>query len=144
MRLEISRKADLATRALLELAASGERSKAAELAERVGTTPGFLSQVIAPLAAHGWVRSDPGPTGGYVAQVSLDDVSVLDVIEAVEGATDTTRCVLEDRACARSGSGVCALHEPWIQARAQLLAQLAGTPLSTVASPRGRARGSRP
>lgn len=138
MRLEISRKADLATRTLLELAHSGRRSKGSELAERVGTTPGFLSQVIAPLAAKGWVRSDPGPTGGYVATVDLQDVSVLDVIEAVEGATDTGRCVLEDRAC--GGGAICALHVPWTRARAQLLAELAATRLSSLADPGARIR----
>lgn len=134
MRLEVTRKTDLATRALLELARAGDRSKASDLAQRVGTTPGFLSQVISPLTARGWVRSDPGPTGGYVATVGLEDVSVLDVIEAVEGPTDTGRCVLEDRPCA--GGGTCALHVPWSQARGQLLTELAGTPLSSLPAPR--------
>lgn len=98
MRLEITRKADLATRALLALAATGERTKAAALAGRVGTTPGFLSQAMTPAVARGWVRSEPGPAGGYTAVVDPSTVSVLDVIEAVEGPTDTERCVLEDRA----------------------------------------------
>jgi DNA-binding IscR family transcriptional regulator len=65
----------------------------------------------------------------------LADVSVLDVIEAVEGQTDVARCVLEDRAC--SGGGHCALHVPWSRARAQLLDELATTPLAAV-SPRSR------
>ncbi len=144
MRLEVTRKTDLATRALLELAREGDRAKASDLASRVGTTPGFLSQVISPLAARGWVRSDPGPTGGYRATVDLDEVSVLDVIEAVEGPTDTGRCVLEDRACA--GGGTCALHVPWSQARGQLLTELAGTPLSSLAGPRPArpTKGARP
>ncbi|HEY5155589.1 MAG TPA: Rrf2 family transcriptional regulator [Acidimicrobiales bacterium] len=138
MRLEISRKADLATRTLLELARSGRRSKASELAAQVGTTPGFLSQVVAPLAAQGWVRSEPGPTGGYVATVDLDRVSVLDVIEAVEGPTDTGRCVLEDKACAIGHT--CALHVPWLQARAHLLSDLADTPLSSIGTPGAKRR----
>ena len=130
MRLEITRKADLATRALLELVDVGRRSKSSELAERLGTTPGFLSQVVAPLAAKGWVRSDPGPSGGYVATVALDEVSVLDVIEAVEGPTDTGRCVLQARTC--SGDGPCALHGAWSHARSQLLAELDGMALSAL------------
>jgi len=134
MRLEITRRADLATRALLELAALERRSKSAELAERVGTTPGFLAQAMTPLVNRGWVRSEPGPTGGYAAAIDLDEVSVLDVIEAVEGPTDTGRCVLEDRPCARDGH--CALHQPWSKARGQLLAELSRTPLSKVAKQR--------
>jgi Rrf2 family protein len=130
MRLEITRRTDLATRALLELARLDRRTKAAELAELIGTTPGFLSQAMSPLAAKGWVRSDPGPTGGYVLVADPEQLSVLDVVEAVEGPTDTGSCVLEDRPCAEGGT--CALHGAWARARAVLMMQLDGTPLSSV------------
>lgn len=128
MRLEITRRTDLATRAFLHLTERGERTKSAALAEAVGTTPGFLSQAMTPLVAAGWVRSDPGPTGGYTALADPTTVSVLDVIEAVEGPTDTGACVLEDRPC--SGASACALHRPWSAARGQLLDELGSTPLA--------------
>jgi Rrf2 family transcriptional regulator, iron-sulfur cluster assembly transcription factor len=128
MRLEITRRSDLATRALLALATAGERTKSSVLADRVGTTPGFLSQAMTPLVARGWVRSDPGPSGGYTVLVEPSALSVLDVIEAVEGPTDTGACVLEDRPCA--GGQLCALHRPWSAARAQLLDQLSNTTLA--------------
>src|SRR4051812_11261961 len=115
MRLEITRRSDLATRALSELARLGRRTKSVELAELIGTTPGFLSQAMTPLASKGWVRSEPGPSGGYLLTTDLDDVSVLDVIEAIEGPSDAGRCVLEDRPCANGGP--CALHQPWQRAR---------------------------
>lgn len=132
MRLEITRRADLATRALLALR-DGRRCKASDLADRVGTTPGFLAHAVSPLVTRGWVRSDPGPKGGYSATEAFERVTVLDVIEAVEGPTDTGRCVLEDRAC--TGSGPCALHAPWSRARGQLLAELAQTRVATLADP---------
>jgi len=115
---------------MVHLARTNSRSKSAHLAEELGTTPGFLTQVIAPLAAKGWVQSDPGPTGGYSATASLDDLTVLDIIEAVEGPTETGRCVLEDREC---GQGMCALHQPWSAARDRLLEQLGSTSLATLA-----------
>jgi Rrf2 family protein len=127
MRLEITRRSDLATRALLVLS-SGRRRKASDLAEAIGTTPGFLSQAMTPLVASGWVRSEPGPTGGYTVVADLAAVSLLDVIEAVEGETDTGRCVLEDRPCA--GAELCALHRPWSAARGRLLDELAAMPVS--------------
>lgn len=132
MRLEITRRTDLATRALLALAASGQRQKASELAETLGTSAGFLSQAMTPLVNRGWVRSEPGRSGGYTAAVSLADLSVLDVVESVEGETDQARCVLEDRTC--TGGGPCALHSAWAQARSHLLRELAETPLSTIAA----------
>jgi len=130
MRLEITRRTDLATRALLELDRLGRRAKSAELAERVGTTPGFLSQALTPVVAEGWVRSDPGPTGGYSLVADLDGISVLAVIEAVEGPTDAGRCVLEDRTC--GDGGPCALHQPWSRARSVLTEQLASSSLSSL------------
>ncbi|MCB1256086.1 MAG: Rrf2 family transcriptional regulator [Microthrixaceae bacterium] len=128
MRLEVTRKSDLATKALLELDALGRRSKAAELATLVGTTPGFLSQVLTPLVANGWVRSEPGPTGGYSVATDLANVSVLNVIEAVEGPTDSGRCSLEDKGC--SDDNPCVIHDAWSRARRQLLDDLGRIPLS--------------
>ena len=134
MRLEVTRRTDLATRALLVLALSGERRKSSELAEELDASPGVLSQAMTPLVNQGWVHSEPGRSGGYAALVSLDDLSVLDVVEAVEGQTDVTRCVLEERECA--GGGQCALHDAWAQARGHLLRDLSETPLRAIASPR--------
>ena len=110
MRLEVTRKSDLAVRALRSLADHRGRVKGPVLAETV---------------RQGWVRSDPGPAGGYSLAVDLTSVSVLAVIEAVEGPTDSGRCVLADRPC--NESGTCALHVPWLRARAQLLGELAAT-----------------
>ena len=134
MRLEISRKADLATRSLVALAAAGTTRKGAQLAEELDASPGFLAQALTPLVAAGWISSVPGPTGGYSPRVALAEVSVLQVIEAVEGPTDTARCVLEGRACAAAGTTACALHVPWSRARATLLAELAATSLADVAA----------
>ena len=131
MRLEVTRKSDLAVRSLQALAASHERIKGPELAALVGSTSGFVSQVVTPLVRAGWVRSDPGPTGGYSLAADLDDVSVLAVIEAIEGPTDSGRCVLADRPC--DDGGTCALHIPWQRARTQLLAQLDGMSVAEAA-----------
>jgi Rrf2 family iron-sulfur cluster assembly transcriptional regulator len=133
MRLEITRRSDLATRALLDLGQEGRRTKSAVLAVRLHTTPGFLSQVMAPLVARGWVRSEPGPSGGYTALVDPRRVSVLEIIEAVEGPTESGRCVMEDRPCA--GDGPCALHGPWTAARMKLLKELSRTRLSSLTPP---------
>lgn len=128
MRLEITRRAHLAIQGLLELAHDGGRVKASDLAARIGTTAGFLSQALTPLVAAGWIRSDPGPTGGYRCLADPDTLNVLEVIEAVEGPTETGLCVLEDRPC--SVGEPCALHQPWAVARAELVSGLSSSPLS--------------
>ena len=135
MRLEVTRGSDLAIRALLALNQGTGRTKAADLAQEVGTTKGFLTQIMNPLVQRGWVRSEPGPTGGYTADFDPHQVSVLAVIEAVEGPVDTGACVLEDRACA--SAGLCALHRPWARARDHLLDDLGSQSLASLqVSPR--------
>lgn len=135
MRLEITRRAELAVRALALLGESSQHVKASVLAKQLGTTVLFVPQVLGPLVRAGWVRSDPGPTGGYRCQVALADVSVLQVIEAVEGATDLGRCVVSDRPC---GTGdVCVLHVAWTQARSELMGVLRSSPMSGVGGSAG-------
>lgn len=112
----------------MALLAEGERWKGSRLAEALDASAGFVAQAMTPLVAAGWVRSEPGPTGGYRLVDGLGAVSVLEVIEAVEGSTDVVGCVLEDRPC--SGGGPCALHVPWAKARSLLLAELAATPVA--------------
>lgn len=131
VRLEITRRADLAVRAMVALAGEERRWKSSELAHALDTTVGFVPQIVGPLVKAGWVRSDPGPTGGYVARVPLADLSVLDVIEAVDGPTDAGRCVVEDRPC--GGHERCALHDAWGRARTELTAALSATSLAHLA-----------
>lgn len=132
MRLEVTRKSDLAVRSLQALAVSPRRMKGPDLADAVGSSPGFVSQVMTPLVRAGWVRSDPGPAGGYSLAADLHEVSVLAVIEAIEGPTDSGRCVLAERSC--NDGGTCALHVPWMRARTQLLTQLDGTTVAEAAA----------
>lgn len=138
VRLEITRRADLAVRAMVALADGDRRWKSSELATALSTTVGFVPQVVGPLVKAGWVRSDPGPTGGYVARVALAELSVLDVIEAVDGPTDAGRCVVEDRPC--GGTERCALHDAWGRARTELTVALAGTSLASLAHHDAEAR----
>lgn len=133
MRLEVTRKTDLAVRALLELANSQRRMKGPELADRVGSTAGFLSQVLNPLVRQGWFSSEVGPSGGYALSANLGELSVLSVIEAIEGPTDSGRCVLADRAC--GAERPCALHRPWSLARERLTAELGEFRVAALGAP---------
>ena len=134
VRLEVTRKAELGVRALAALLPAGTRRKASELAGQLDTTPGFLAQVMTPLVRAGWVGSVPGPTGGYVATTS--DVSVLQVIEAVDGPTSTGRCVVADAPC--DGRTPCVLHAAWKAARAALTDTLAATPVAATTAKENR------
>lgn len=133
MRLEMTKRTELALRAMRALASLGSRVKGAELAAHIDSTPAYVPQVVAPLVTRGWVSSEPGPLGGYRLEAPLDTVAVLELIEAIEGPTDTGRCVLVGRSC--SAGEPCALHEPWTRARGALMAELAATSIEEVNEP---------
>lgn len=123
MRLEITRRAELAVRALDVVARSATPIKGPDLAAALDTTSGFVPQVMAPLVKAGWVTSSPGPTGGYAPAGQLATISVLDVIEAVDGPTENGRCVVADSDC--DAAHPCVLHDAWARARSELVATLA-------------------
>ena len=118
-------------RALVLLGSTPHRWKAPALAAALDTSTGFVPQVLGPLVKAGWVHSEPGPTGGYSAAVDLRDVSVLQVVEEIDGPTDLGRCVVEAREC--RADQPCSLHHAWSGARQELMATLSATPLSTLA-----------
>lgn len=128
MRLEVSKRTDLAFRALAHLDSQGQ-SRGSEIAESVGTTINFLPQLLKPLVVAGWVSSTPGPGGGYRLSCDLSRLTVLQVIEVMEGETDQTRCVLSDAPC--PAPEPCAMHDSWMRARGALLAELDATPVAT-------------
>ena len=135
MRLEASNRTDLALKALGHLETNGECS-GRTLAQATGTTPNYIPQVVRPLTAKGWVQGTPGPGGGYALSVGLDEISVLDVIEAVEGPSDTGECVLRGASCPVVEQ--CALHDSWVRARGALLAELGATSVKATMAPAPR------
>ena len=133
MRLEVTRKSELALRAIRELAGRDDTTKGAALAASIDTTPAFLAQALAPLVRADHLRSEPGPTGGYRLMATGRRLSVRDVIELIEGPTRIDRCVLRESPCATTGHAApCALHSAWSAARTSLLRELAAMPVIDV------------
>ncbi len=132
MRLEILPRTELTLR-LLHALADGDRWRAADLADEIDSSANYVARLVAPLTHAGWVRSVPGPTGGHELVADLDDISVLDLITAVEGGPDDGRCVMANQPC--PAPSPCALHDAWVPARDALTARLAATPLSSLPAP---------
>jgi Rrf2 family protein len=133
VKFAIQKKTGLAVESLHALHAAGTSVQSPELAAAVDTTTSFLPQIMAPLVRSGWVESKRGPNGGYRLVADPESISVLDLIEAVEGKTDTETCVLKGGPC--GGLENCSFHEPWRAARTALLNELAAVPVLTLTEP---------
>ena len=126
MRLELTRKTDLAIRAMQTLHEAGSRIPGRKLAALIGTTTPFVSQVVTPLVQHGWLDSRPGPTGGYGLVANPTAITILDVVELIEGPIDNEKCVLVGGPCTEE---VCSVHEAWIEGRKALRGAFAAVPV---------------
>ena len=111
-----------------ELCAADSRVAGPDLADALSTTRQYLPQIVNPLVKARWVRSTPGPHGGYELLVPLEDVSLLQLIEIMEGPTQNDTCVLNGEVC--PGHEQCALHGAWQHAREVLLRELDGMSLA--------------
>lgn len=132
MRLELGKRADYAVRAAVDLARHHDdgRRKARAIAEEMSIPTSYVPQILAELVRAGIARSVAGPDGGYSLAQPPSDVSLLDVLHAVDGDVVSTDCVLRGGPC--RWEGVCAVHVPWARAQHALLDVLASTSLAGI------------
>jgi Rrf2 family protein len=105
----ITREADYALRAVLELAAGTGGRSAAELARATQVPYPFMRRVLARLTAAGLVRSLRGRSGGVRLTRPATDLSLLEVLSVMDADTVTLNaCLREGADCARSSW--CAAH----------------------------------
>ena len=89
--MRVSAKVDYALRAMLELAAAGTLVKAEQLATAQAIPRKFLETILLELRHEELVTSQRGVEGGYALARPADEISVADVIRAVEGPIATVR-----------------------------------------------------
>jgi Rrf2 family protein len=117
--VRISAKADYAMRGVTELAAAGEgpvKGEAIATAQRI--PPKFLENILADLRQAGLVRSQRGADGGYWLAKRPEDITVADVIRAVEGPLASVRGEAPE-SVDYTGSAA-ALQQVWIAVRHNL------------------------
>jgi Rrf2 family protein len=124
VRLELTKRAAYAVRTVLALAraADGERLSVRRVAAEQMVPERFLSQVMRDLVRAGLVDGTVGRTGGYRLAKPSNTISVLDVVEAVEGDSRRRVCVLRGGPCAVDG--VCDVHAVFAAAQDDVLGRL--------------------
>jgi Rrf2 family protein len=130
--VRVSAKADYALRATIELAAAGEGPVKGERIAQAQEIPlKFLENILGDLRHAGIVRSQRGAEGGYWLARPADEISVADVVRAVEGPIANVRG-LGPEAVEYAGSAE-RLREVWIAVRANLRAVLEHVTLADLA-----------
>lgn len=125
MRLQLTRRADYAIRTALCLGREGSQAwlPAPVIAQRMDVPPRFLPQIMQDLVRAGLVEASLGRGGGYRLARAPEEVSLLEIIEAVEGDARRRTCVLSSSAC--DASRPCDVHALFANAQDALLDRLA-------------------
>lgn len=132
--MEITRQADYAVRAVLELALqpSGARLSCETIAQRHNIPLAFLTKISARLAAEGIVHSQRGVNGGVQLARPPEEINLLEVVEAIDGPVTFNRCNRKPSECARSRT--CPVHSIWAELCREFRTRLATYNFAAIAA----------
>lgn len=113
-----------------------------DLAELQGVSPSFVAKIFPRLEKAGIVSASPGIHGGYRLARPAAQISVLDVVDAIEGFKPLFDCQEIRGRCALfngkapdwSTQGVCSIHAVMLRAEQSMRAELASTSLADLAT----------
>lgn len=130
--MRVSAKADYAIRAAVELAAAGEGPiKGERLAQAQEIPANFLENILSDLRNAGIVASRRGADGGYWLARPAGEVSLADVIRAVDGPLANVRGVRSEQVVYQGSAEK--LRDVWIAVRASLRGVLENVTLADLA-----------
>ena len=145
--VKLTRAAEYAIRCVLYLSAvpAGQVTRRREVSQAMDIPGAFLGKIAQGLAKAGVLIVRQGANGGYELALAPKDISLLSVVEAMDGEIQINECLSRPQACGRSGA--CAVHQVWDKARTQFRETLRGVNFETLAkngsSPRSTAAGWR-
>ncbi len=127
--MQITRQADYAVRAVLYLARNGDqRTATSMIAEEQRIPPSFLAKIVSQLSIAGLLHTSRGARGGVTLARTPKEITLLEVIEAIDGPIQLNECVGESSSC--SFDDDCPLRPVWCDAQEDLVRKLKGTNFS--------------
>ncbi len=136
--MRLSTKGRYAVMALVELA-SAEDSRPtalADIAERQQISLSYLEQLFAKLRRGGLVSAVRGPGGGYLMAKDPAQISISDIVQAVDEPVPTTRCTPVQPAGCRQNEIRCATHDLWEELDNKIFLYLRSVTLADVLAQR--------
>ena len=136
--MQITRQADYAMRAVAYLTELGPDRRAAtsQIAEDRQIPPSFLAKIVSQLSVAGLLQTSRGARGGVSLARSPEEISFLEVVEAIDGPILINECVLDVSACVFGET--CALRPVFCDAQADLVNRLETTSFDSVIRTNGK------
>ena len=122
--MELTRQGDYAIRGIVYLAGQplDKVSLLSEIAAAVDVPQTFLAKIFQQFSKSGIVRSFRGTGGGFLLARTPDKITLLEVVEAVEGPLTLNRCMSGPGECSRDTH--CKVHPVWRRVQKRLRGML--------------------
>ncbi|MBT7073584.1 MAG: Rrf2 family transcriptional regulator [Anaerolineae bacterium] len=124
--MQITKQADYAVRAVLYLArlGIGNRAATSKIAKDQHIPPSFLAKIISQLSIAGLLHTSRGAHGGVTLAKKSEEITLLDVVESIDGPIRLNECAHSDGMCTFSDD--CPLVTIWQEAQRDLVNRLKG------------------
>lgn len=106
----------------------GEKFSAKRLHELLEIPWPYLRQLLTSLSKNGFIRSVQGRNGGFILQLSADEITLAQIVDAVEGLHVLGTCIMGFKKCPFNHT--CAMHETWEETRNSIINVLTNTSLA--------------
>jgi Rrf2 family protein len=97
--IQISEAASLAFHSMAFIAKKGETCSVKEIAQGLGVSEAHLAKVLQRLSREGLVNSLRGPKGGFTLAKAEEEITLLDVYQAIEGPLSIEHCLMGRDKC---------------------------------------------
>lgn len=118
--MKLSTRVRFGLRIMVQIAAEGEKQPV--FARRIATAQGisepYVDQILMALRSGGLLISRRGRKGGYQLALSAEKITVLNILEAIEGELSLVECVTDTSSCSRRAG--CVTHKVWREATKSL------------------------
>ncbi len=125
--MQITRQADYALRAMYYLAKldPSQRAATSQIAEDQRIPPSFLAKIISQLSIAGLIHTSRGARGGVSLARPPENITILEVVEAIDGPIALNECTYSQDACPFGED--CPIRPVWCDAQDELVSRLRET-----------------
>jgi len=125
--MQVTRQADYAVRAIYYLALLGadKRASTSQIAKEQHIPPSFLAKIISQLSVAGLLHTSRGARGGVTLARDPKEITMLDVVEAIDGPIMLNECVENTHGC--NFKLECPMQNLWCAIQDDLVGRLKGT-----------------
>ena len=133
--MQITRQADYALRAVIYLSRLGpdERAATSQIAQEQRIPPSFLAKIVSQLSVAGLLQTSRGARGGVSLARTPEEITVLEVVEAIDGPILLNECVACGGNCSFGES--CPMKPVWTDTQSELVNRLKNITFNSFVQP---------